>query len=81
MLFIKNWIGFMYRYDQRVTFKLTVLVSLVLVQKQNYLSVEIQLLMEFQSQTRLKMHSIPNEKFDSFIQKLKLYYPEPLQLY
>ena len=72
MLFIKNWIGFMYWYDQRVTFKLPVLVSLVLVQKQNYLSVEIQLLMEFQSKTRLKMHSIPNDEM--------ICHPEPLQL-
>ena len=73
-------IGYLlHQYDQRVTFKLEVLVSLVLVQKQNYLSVEIQLLMGFQSQKRLKMYSIPNEKFDFFIQKFKLYYPESLQ--
>ena len=35
-LFTKNWIGFMYQHDWRVTFKLqSYLVSLALVQKQN----------------------------------------------
>ena len=72
-LFTKNWIGFMYQYDQRVTFKLKVLVGLVLVQKKLVISLNPI------TYWVLGIDSIPNEKFDYFIQKFKLYYPEPLQ--